>query len=105
MWPIASTATRTSRWHAAETRCADRAAHRRPQIRRMRPRLSNAASMILPRVYTLQGKILVGLELYRGHMTTRKPQNVVGEKLFLATHYDVMGIPVSYQAHHGGIDI
>ena len=54
MWPTASTDTLGSEWQAAETRWAARAAQRRPQIRRMRFRLSKAASMIRCRVYTLQ---------------------------------------------------
>jgi len=54
MWPTARTETLGSAWQAAATRWAARAAQRRPQIRRMRFRLSKAASMILCSVYTLQ---------------------------------------------------
>ena len=57
MWPTASTDTLGSEWQAAETRWAARAAQRRPQIRRMRFRLSKAASMIRCRVYTLQVEV------------------------------------------------
>ncbi len=67
MWPMASTATPGSGWHAAETRCADSAAHSRPQISRMRPRLSVAASIMRASVYVLRSRALVELQSLHAH--------------------------------------
>jgi hypothetical protein len=52
-WPTAKIDTRASGWQAADTRCGASAAQRRAQTRRMRPRLSKAASTSRASEYTL----------------------------------------------------
>ena len=60
MWSTAREAMLESVWQAALTRWGATAAHRRPQISRILPRLWYAASISRPKEWILQGPRSLG---------------------------------------------